>query len=121
MTEVDYFHLLFDQHEIVFANGTETEPLYTGRQAIKSITMAARAETFSIFPELEEPADDPVPARIVAVGHKARQLAARHVKISCAQLDWGLKAVLFALVDSEWFNCGATLGGLAAWHRIRSF
>ncbi len=34
---VEYFHILFDRHEIVFAKGTETESLYTGPQALRGI------------------------------------------------------------------------------------
>lgn len=113
MIEVDYFHLLFDQHEIIFANGAETESLYTGRQALKSVSIAARVELFAIFPDLENPAhDDPVPARLLAFGHKARQLAARHVKNSSALVGWGLKAVLVALTGNGWFESGLALGAM---------
>ncbi|MEO9781779.1 MAG: Hint domain-containing protein [Sedimentitalea sp.] len=52
--EVEYVHFLFDQHEIVYANGAETESLYTGAQALKSIGSAAREEIFSLFPALAD-------------------------------------------------------------------
>ena len=77
---VDYFHILFGQHEVVTANGAEAESLYTGPQALKSVSAAARLEIFALFPELEDLDYCPVPARLLASGRKARQLAARHAQ-----------------------------------------
>jgi len=51
---VVYFHLLFDRHEIVTSNGAESESLYTGLQALKSIGGAARKKIFALFPEISE-------------------------------------------------------------------
>ena len=75
---VEYFHILFDQHEIVFSNGAETESLYTGPQALRSIGRAAREEIFALFPELEMTAELPPAARDLASGRMARKLAMRH-------------------------------------------
>lgn len=36
--EVEYIHLLFDQHEVIFANGLATESLYPGDVAIASLS-----------------------------------------------------------------------------------
>jgi hypothetical protein len=47
---VEYFHFLFDQHEIVFADGLEAESLHTGAQAMKSLSPEALEEIFTIFP-----------------------------------------------------------------------
>jgi hypothetical protein len=77
---VEYFHLLFDQHEVVFANGAEAESLYTGPQALKSVSASARIEIFALFPQLRALDYSPVPARIMAAGKKARQLASRHMQ-----------------------------------------
>lgn len=44
MAEVEYFHMLFDQHEVVLSNNAETEPLYPGPEALKSVGPAAVAE-----------------------------------------------------------------------------
>jgi hypothetical protein len=80
--EVEYFHILFDQHEIVYADGLEAESLFTGAQALKALDADARAEILTIFPELAEmtPEAQPKPARLMPVGRMARQLAARHLK-----------------------------------------
>ena len=73
---VEYFHILFDRHEIVLSNGAETESLYTGAEALKALGAAARDEIFALFPELRE---TPAPAaRPFVPGAKARQMAERH-------------------------------------------
>jgi len=50
--EVTYVHMMFDEHEIVFAEGAATESFHPGSVAMDTITDAARDELFSIFPEL---------------------------------------------------------------------
>ncbi len=77
---VEYFHVLFDRHEIVFANGTETESLYTGPQALRAVGRAARQEIFALFPELERATALPPSARELASGRMARKLAMRHLQ-----------------------------------------
>lgn len=73
---VEYFHILFDGHEIVFSNGAETESLFTGPEAMKALGQAAREEILTLFPELR---DTPArPARPVIPGAKARQMVQRH-------------------------------------------
>lgn len=72
---VTYVHFLFDQHEIVYANGAEAESLFFGEQAILAMSAAERAEIFAIFPELR-----PTPRRHIPHTKTARKLIARHVK-----------------------------------------
>lgn len=50
---VEYFHILLDGHEVIFANGASTESLYPGPQALKSLDPENRAEILELFPELE--------------------------------------------------------------------
>lgn len=49
---VTYLHLVFDQHEIVTANGAETESLFPGDAALSALDPAGREELFTLFPEL---------------------------------------------------------------------
>lgn len=78
--DVEYFHILFDRHEIVFANGLACESLYLGQQAVKSLAPAAQAEIMEIFPELRTgPARIP-PSRLFLQGRQGRKLAERHEK-----------------------------------------
>ncbi|QQA43993.1 Hint domain-containing protein [Pelagovum pacificum] len=51
-TWVTYFHLMFDEHEIIFAEGAPTESFHPGHIGLSGVTDAAREEMFSIFPEL---------------------------------------------------------------------
>ena len=77
--EVEYFHMLFDRHEIVISNGAETESLHTGPEALKSVGAAAAAEIFALFPELREDGAR-VPARVLTSGRRGRKLAMRHLQ-----------------------------------------
>ena len=79
---VEYWHFLFDDHQIVLSNGAPTESLYTGPQALKSVSEQARAEIFDIFPQLADSDHDrlPTPARILVPGRRAHHFAERMVK-----------------------------------------
>jgi hypothetical protein len=80
LDEVTYVHFLFDTHQIVLANGAETESLFTGAEALKSVGPAALEEVFTIFPELRAPEHPPVPARELVSGRQGRKLAMRHLQ-----------------------------------------
>ncbi|MEM7269442.1 MAG: Hint domain-containing protein, partial [Pseudomonadota bacterium] len=71
---VTYHHLLFDAHEIIFAEGAATESLHPGDLALSGFDQAARAEVLSIFPELASGAGPT--ARPVLRGYEARALFA---------------------------------------------
>lgn len=77
METVEYFHILFDRHEVIYANGAEAESLFTGKEAMKSLSAADRKEIFAIFPELESAGivDGRNPARPFLNGRMGRQLA----------------------------------------------
>ncbi|TRW96639.1 Hint domain-containing protein [Paracoccus sp. M683] len=81
LEQVDYFHMLFDRHEIVVSDGAETESLYTGPEALKTVGPAAREEIFALFPDLRDrnPVTElPPAARPLPSGRMARKLAVRH-------------------------------------------
>ncbi len=48
---VEYYHILFEEHEVIFANSTPSESLFSGPQALKSVGTEAREEIIRIFPE----------------------------------------------------------------------
>jgi hypothetical protein len=50
---VTYVHILFDKHEIVFAEGAPSESFYPGQNALTAIERDMQREIFEIFPELE--------------------------------------------------------------------
>lgn len=78
LEDVAYFHILFDQHEIIYANGAEAESLYAGPEALKSVSEAARTEILTLFPELRKPDPAFELCRTAINGRAARNLAARH-------------------------------------------
>lgn len=77
---VEYFHFMFDDHEIVYSNGCATESLYPGPTALKATSPAARQEILALFPELRDLSYIPQPARQLASGRQGRKLTERHVK-----------------------------------------
>ncbi|MEM7439364.1 MAG: Hint domain-containing protein [Pseudomonadota bacterium] len=50
---VTYVHLMFDQHEIIFAEGAPTESFFPGEMALSALETDARDELLAIFPELK--------------------------------------------------------------------
>ncbi len=91
VTSVEYFHLLFDRHQIIFAEDAPTESLFTGPEALRSVGAAARTEILSIFPELAQPEHLPDLARFVPKKRQQSRLIARH-RQNCKPLlakDWG--------------------------------
>jgi len=52
--EVEYFHILFDAHEIVFSDGAPTESFHPGDADVGAMAPEAREEIYSLFPELEQ-------------------------------------------------------------------
>lgn len=78
--KVEYFHFMFDRHEVVFANGAPTESLYTGPEALKAVTPQGREEILAIFPELADISYLPVACRPLVKGRLGRALAGRHKK-----------------------------------------
>ncbi|MCT8158780.1 Hint domain-containing protein [Pseudoruegeria sp. SHC-113] len=51
--EVEYVHILFDEHQVVYSEGLATESFLPGPQAVDSFEQDIVAEIASIFPELD--------------------------------------------------------------------
>ena len=49
---VTYLHIMFDQHEVIYADGAATESFHAGDIGISAISDQSREEMFAIFPEL---------------------------------------------------------------------
>ena len=52
MAEVEYFHVLFDTHQVIFAEGAATESFHPG-EASDAMSDATRSEILELFPQLE--------------------------------------------------------------------
>ncbi|MDP3339942.1 Hint domain-containing protein [Frigidibacter sp.] len=74
---VTYIHFMFDQHEVVLANGTWTESFQPGDYTLAGIGNAQRGEIFDLFPELRTPEGlgDYTAARRTLKRHEAALLA----------------------------------------------
>ncbi|AGI69668.1 hypothetical protein OAN307_c42750 [Octadecabacter antarcticus 307] len=91
LKHVTYFHILLDEHAIVYANKVPAESLYLGYQAQLSLSVAGRAEIFALFPEVASPSFIPTSCRPIIGNKRARKLAQRHMKNN--------KSLLHALSD----------------------
>lgn len=79
--DTTYLHILFDSHEVIYANGAEVESLFTGPEAMKTLSEEAREEIYALFPEIidyAQPLFDP--ARLFAKGKKFQNALERHTK-----------------------------------------
>jgi len=50
--EVEYFHMLFDTHEIVYAEGAPSESFHPGAEGWKALDKPTRNEILELFPQL---------------------------------------------------------------------
>jgi hypothetical protein len=76
-TSVSYWHLLMDGHELVFSSGLRSESFHPGVVGMSTLTRAARAEVFDLFPELatrQSQIAKPL-ARVELKAHEARLLS----------------------------------------------
>ncbi len=80
VSEVTYFHVLLDKHDVIFANGAPAESLYLGGNAVDALSADAREEIHAIFPELIEKRVQPKPAHFIPIPKDQRMLVARHAK-----------------------------------------
>jgi hypothetical protein len=53
LREITYIHMLFDSHQVLWANGVETESFHPASAALTSLDDADRARLLSAHPELE--------------------------------------------------------------------
>lgn len=80
VTDVAYYHILFQRHEVIYAEGAPTESLYTGAEAMKSLQPEARAEILTLFPELQDADYTPVSAFPIPKQNIQNKMIQRHAK-----------------------------------------
>jgi len=78
--EVEYFHLIFEDHEVVFAESAPTESFFICEASLETLNEKARDELFAVLPDLEQPFYQTDAARIIPLGSKQKKLIARHVE-----------------------------------------
>ncbi len=70
---VTYFHILFDAHHLIRAEGQWSESLYPGDMTLQTVNTAARTEIETMFPDLDSYGPKVAPC---IRGYEARLLAA---------------------------------------------
>ena len=56
-TEVVYFHLMFAQHEVIWANGVETESFHPGSAALEHLSDVDREDLMELVPGVDSTPD----------------------------------------------------------------
>ncbi len=77
--EIEYFHLVFDQHELIFAEGAPTESLLFAPCTWNVLSEEAREELYSLFPELADSKYSPQSIRLIPKNSRQKKLVSRHV------------------------------------------
>ena len=70
--DVTYFHILFDSHEVIYAEGAMTESFPPGQQGLGNFSAETREEILSLFPELR------VEDVTQVIGQTARPVVKKH-------------------------------------------
>ena len=78
--EITYYHLLFDDHEVIFAEGAPTESFFLGPFALQTLPKESLAEIEEIFPQLVLPMRTDQSKYVIPQRRKQARLIARHVR-----------------------------------------
>ena len=72
---VEYFHLMCDRHQVIFADGAPTESFHASSLSLGALVPEAREEIFSVYPDLrDDPAAHGDTARTCLKSHESRAL-----------------------------------------------
>lgn len=82
-SSVTYFHLMLDDHELIWAEGALAESFLPGPEALNALTAQAKAELLLMFPEISTAAA-PKPARPVPEAKLQKEIIALHHQQSMA-------------------------------------
>jgi hypothetical protein len=81
--EVEYFHLLFDRHQIIRTEGAETESFRPGATTLNEVDLQTRDELLALFPQLGRDAEAfGAPARPVIRVQDARVLTRSNIHVA---------------------------------------
>ena len=85
--DVEYFHILFDKHQVLWAENVACESLFTGPEALKSVPQAARIELETLFPDLLSLTHSPTSAALIPSRKLQKKLVGRHLKNNKALVE----------------------------------
>ena len=72
LSDVEYFHILLPEHEVIFAENTPTESFHVGPVALNALSSAATEEILELFPNLLQ-FDDFNPKKLQNASSKKQQ------------------------------------------------
>ncbi|HGG05701.1 MAG TPA: Hint domain-containing protein, partial [Aliiroseovarius sp.] len=90
--QVSYFHLVFDAHEILLAEGAPAESLLAGAQALSSLDAEAQQELHTLFPEMAQATWNMHSAALIPDMKHQKKLLDRHAKNQKPVLERGTAA-----------------------------
>lgn len=76
---VHYFHILLDEHDAIYAEGTVAETLYLGEMALSDYSDEAVAELLAIFPDLGKLGFEYPSAFAMPEGKASKEIIAQHM------------------------------------------
>ncbi len=77
IAQIDYIHLLFDRHEVVFAEGAPSESMRLQTGSLAALSPEAVEELHLLFPEMAQGGPFGPDARLIPKGHQQARLAGR--------------------------------------------
>ncbi|MEM7733490.1 MAG: Hint domain-containing protein [Pseudomonadota bacterium] len=78
--DIEYFHLLFDEHEVIFADGAPSESFFLGEVALRTLPSDSRREISLVFPDLTLPMRVEQSKHLIPKRRHQARLVARHAK-----------------------------------------
>ncbi|MDM7932492.1 Hint domain-containing protein [Tabrizicola sp.] len=87
VSQIDYVHLLFDQHEVVFAEGAPSESLLLHAEALSALSPEALEEIRLIFPEIDAGPDRFPRAKLIPKGSQQTRVAERMLRNDRSPLE----------------------------------
>ncbi|WP_420860348.1 Hint domain-containing protein [Algirhabdus cladophorae] len=77
---VTYFHILLENHDVIFAEGAPTESLFLGEQALRTLSPRNRAEIQQALTALGHHESHSQPCLSILPGKRQKRLIERHHK-----------------------------------------
>jgi hypothetical protein len=77
---VEYYHLIFKNHEIIFAEGTPTESFLMNSETQKTLSSARWDEFVTLFPEARDQDNFGAPACTIPSRMLQKEVVQRHLK-----------------------------------------
>jgi hypothetical protein len=78
--DVTYVHLVFERHEVIFAEGAPTESFFPGPEALRTLPRTALRALDECYPHYLHSPEKTFPVRPIPTGRKQRNLVERLLK-----------------------------------------